>query len=73
MSVMLIPLLLMALSFNVYYFIALIQRMRVELLQRERNCSGLKQWYWRINNERTRIFCQWAVTLYMSGLLMVLL
>ena len=41
---MLIPLLLMALSFNVYYLIALIQRARVELLQRERKFAvGQKQ------------------------------
>jgi len=39
---MLIPLLLMALSFNVYYFIALIQRTRVELLERERNSQWVR-------------------------------
>jgi len=39
---MLIPLLLMALSFNVYYLIALILRVRVELLQRERNSQWVK-------------------------------
>ena len=41
---MLIPLLLMALSFNVYYLIALIQRARVELLQRERNSQWVKNY-----------------------------
>ncbi|MEI6270158.1 MAG: heme ABC transporter permease [Methylococcaceae bacterium] len=39
---MLIPLLLMALSFKMYYLIALIQRVRVELLQRERNSQWVK-------------------------------
>jgi heme exporter protein C len=34
---MLIPLLLMALAFQVYYVLALFQKCRVELLQRERN------------------------------------
>jgi heme exporter protein C len=34
--------LLMALSFNVYYLIALIQRVRVELLQRERNSQWVR-------------------------------
>ena len=39
---MLIPLLLMALSFKFYYLIALIQRSRVELLNRERNSQWVK-------------------------------
>ena len=39
---MLIPLLLMALAFNVYYVIALVLRARVELLQRERNAQWVK-------------------------------
>ena len=39
---MLIPLLLMALSFKFYYLIALIQRIRIELLQRERNTQWVK-------------------------------
>ena len=39
---MLIPLLLMALSFKFYYLIALIQRARVELLKRERNSQWVK-------------------------------
>ena len=32
----------MALSFKMYYLIALIQRVRVELLQRERNSQWVK-------------------------------
>jgi len=39
---MLVPLLLMALSFKMYYVIALLQRARVELLQRERNAQWVK-------------------------------
>ena len=39
---MLIPLLLMALSFKFYYLIALIQRSRIELLNRERNSQWVK-------------------------------
>jgi heme exporter protein C len=39
---MLIPLLLMALSFKFYYFIALLQRVRIELLLRERNAQWVK-------------------------------
>jgi heme exporter protein C len=39
---MLIPLLLMALSFKLYYFIALLQRVRIELLLRERNAQWVK-------------------------------
>ena len=39
---MLIPLLLMALSFKVYYIIALLQRSRIELLTRERNAQWVK-------------------------------
>jgi heme exporter protein C len=39
---MLVPLLLMALSFKMYYVIAMLQRARVELLQRERNAQWVK-------------------------------
>jgi heme exporter protein C len=39
---MLIPLLLMALAFKVYYLIAMILRARVEILQRERNSQWVK-------------------------------
>jgi heme exporter protein C len=39
---MLVPLLLMALSFKVYYVIAMLQRAKVELLQRERNAQWVK-------------------------------
>jgi heme exporter protein C len=39
---MLVPLLLMALAFKVYYVIALMQRARVELLSRERNSQWVK-------------------------------
>lgn len=39
---MLVPLLLMALAFKVYYLIALILRARVELIQRERNSQWVK-------------------------------
>jgi heme exporter protein C len=39
---MLIPLLLMALSFKSYYLIALMQRSRIELLKRERNSQWVK-------------------------------
>ncbi len=39
---MLIPLLLMALSFKSYYLIALLQRTRIELLKRERNSQWVK-------------------------------
>jgi len=39
---MLVPLLLMALAFKVYYLIAMIQHARVELLQRERNSQWVK-------------------------------
>jgi heme exporter protein C len=39
---MLVPLLLMALAFKVYYLIAMILRARVELLQRERNSQWVK-------------------------------
>ncbi|SJM96605.1 heme ABC transporter permease [Crenothrix polyspora] len=41
-SSMLIPLLLMALAFKVYYVIALMQRARTELLSRERNSQWVK-------------------------------
>jgi heme exporter protein C len=44
---MLIPLLLMALSFQVYYVLALFQSCRVELLQRERN----SKWVEELNGE----------------------
>ena len=39
---MLIPLLFMALSFKFYYLIALLQRVRIELLRRERNSQWVK-------------------------------
>jgi heme exporter protein C len=39
---MLIPLLLMALSFKFYYLIALFQRARIELLLRESNAQWVK-------------------------------
>ncbi len=39
---MLIPLLLMALSFKVFYVIAMLQRAKVELIQRERNAQWVK-------------------------------
>lgn len=39
---MLVPLLLMALAFKVYYIIALLQRARLELLQRESNANWVK-------------------------------
>jgi heme exporter protein C len=39
---MLIPLLIMALAFKLYYFIALLLRMRTELLHRERNSKWVK-------------------------------
>lgn len=39
---MLIPLLLMALAFKVYYIIALLQRARLELIQREPNSQWVK-------------------------------
>jgi heme exporter protein C len=39
---MLVPLLLMAISFKLYYVIALLQKTRVELLQRERNAQWVK-------------------------------
>jgi heme exporter protein C len=39
---MLVPLLLMALAFKVYYIIAMILRARVELIQRERNSQWVK-------------------------------
>jgi heme exporter protein C len=40
---MLIPLLVMAVAFKVYYFIALLLRMRVEILNRERNSKWVKE------------------------------
>ncbi len=40
---MLIPLLLMALAFQVYYVLALFQRCRAELLQRERNNKWVEE------------------------------
>jgi heme exporter protein C len=40
---MLIPLLLMALAFQVYYVLALFQKCRVELLQRERNSKWVEE------------------------------
>ncbi len=40
---MLIPLLLMALAFQVYYLIALFQSVRAELLQRERNSRWVEE------------------------------
>jgi len=40
---MLIPLLLMALAFQVYYVLALFQSCRVELLQRERNSKWVEE------------------------------
>ena len=40
---MLIPLLLMALAFQVYYVLALFQRCRAELLQRERNSKWVEE------------------------------
>ena len=40
---MLIPLLTMALAFQVYYVLALFQRCRVELLQRERNSKWVEE------------------------------
>jgi heme exporter protein C len=40
---MLIPLLVMAIAFKVYYFIALLLRMRAELLHRERNSKWVKE------------------------------
>ncbi len=40
---MLLPLLLMALAFQVYYVLALFQRCRAELLQRERNNKWVKE------------------------------
>ena len=40
---MLIPLLLMALAFQVYYILALFQSCRVELLQRERNSKWVEE------------------------------
>ena len=39
---MLIPLLLMALAFKLYYAIAMLQRAKLELLQRERNAQWVK-------------------------------
>lgn len=39
---MLIPLLLMALAFKLYYLIAVLQRAKLELLQRERNAQWVK-------------------------------
>jgi heme exporter protein C len=39
---MLVPLLLMALAFKLYYIIALLQRARLELLQRESNANWVK-------------------------------
>jgi len=39
---MLVPLLLMALSFKFFYVIALLQRARIELLLRERNAQWVK-------------------------------
>jgi heme exporter protein C len=39
---MLIPLLVMALSFKFFYLIALLQRARIELLRRERNSQWVK-------------------------------
>jgi heme exporter protein C len=39
---MLVPLLLMALSFKVFYVIAMLQRAKVELIQRERNAQWVK-------------------------------
>ncbi len=40
---MLIPLLLMALAFQVYYLLALLQNCRAELLQRERNSKWVEE------------------------------
>ncbi|MDH3716094.1 MAG: heme ABC transporter permease [Gammaproteobacteria bacterium] len=40
---MLIPLLIMALAFNVFYGVALLLRARCELLQRERNSSWVRE------------------------------
>ena len=40
---MLLPLLLMALAFQVYYVLALFQRCRVELLRRERNSKWVEE------------------------------
>ena len=40
---MLIPLLLMALAFQVYYVLALFQSCRAELLQRERNSKWVEE------------------------------
>ncbi len=39
---MLVPLLLMAVAFKLYYVIAMLQRARLELLQRERNAQWVK-------------------------------
>jgi heme exporter protein C len=40
---MLLPLLLMALAFQVYYLLALFHRCRVELLRRERNSKWVEE------------------------------
>jgi heme exporter protein C len=40
---MLLPLLLMALAFQVYYLLALFHRCRAELLRRERNSKWVEE------------------------------